>query len=393
MHESESTDVTIYVNRSYFTDQLFKLSVVKNDTYPDFVYNLFFSYVFDSMRRKCEVKDRLLIPFIEHFKYLCGRFEQIPHNYNLSTLVVGEDKLILKFKDTLPIVPDLSKVSGTHMFNHIAEFTESGINLVQKPGVYILSVKGNETCYVGESLWLARRLGEHKSDLKLGTHKVPRLQEDFNKSDSKEFSLQVFVIELDDKAQAQKLELEIIRYLLRIGDLYNHKLPSLLGDDTTLITRNDRGALTLSKETIEKMTLVRRGKRLTDEHLRNSVLSKAKAIMADGVWYESATECSRQLNLVQSTVTRRLSNDKFPDWYYVGGKGDPNFEDGTAYVKKRNLNGRTGRRLSINGVTYLNAIEAENSTGVNRKTVYRRCSYNPIDRPEWKDWFFIDTDD
>lgn len=393
MNETNS-GVQIIVERHHFTEQLFKMGIVKNDKYPRDLYRLYFSYIFDSIRRNVDAnRDKLMIPFVEQFKYLKARFAELPFNYNLVNLEFNTNSFILKFEESKPTTPDLSVVESFNVFSSIIETTsEISSELVRKAGCYILSLGETEKFYIGESRWLARRLGEHKSSLLTGDHPCRELQEDFNKTEKKELDLKVVTMRVEDKFSAEKLEIELIRWFNRNSGIYNYRLPD---EETSsdAIVRARNGKITLSQETLIKMSVTRKGMKLTEDQLRNSTLSKAKAIMADGVWFESATECARQLNLIQSTVTRRLSNDKFPDWYYIGGKGDPNIAPGTEFVKKRNLNGRTGRRVSVEGVVYLNTEEAAKHLIVSSKTVHRRCGYSPIDYPQWKDWFFVDSDE
>lgn len=386
--------VQIIVERHYFTEQLFKMGIVKNDKYPSDLYRLYFSYIFDSIRRNADTnKDRSIVPFIEQYKYLKLRFEELPFNYNLVNLEFNTNSFILKFEESKPTVPDLSVVESFNVFSSIIEtLGDISSELIKKAGCYLLSLGEVEKFYIGESRWLARRLGEHKSALLSGDHLCRELQDDFNKTEKREFDLKVTTMRVEDKFAAEKLEVELIRWFNRKSGIYNYRLPNEESSSNAIV-RARNGKITLSQETLLKMSATRKGMKLTEEQLRNSGLSKAKAIMADGIWFESATDCARRLNLVQSTVTRRLSNDKFPDWYYIGGKGDPNIAPGTEFVKKRNLNGRTGRRVSVEGIIYLNAERAAKQLVVTAKTVQRRCGYSPIDYPQWKDWFFVDTDE
>ena len=81
-----------------------------------------------------------------------------------------------------------------------------------------------------------------------------------------------------------------------------------------------------SKETKQKMSLVRKGKTFTDEHKKNmSIAAIGKMpthsvhIIADGIYYSSIAEASRITNLTLSCIKWRIQSpsSKFKDWYKV----------------------------------------------------------------------------
>lgn len=77
----------------------------------------------------------------------------------------------------------------------------------------------------------------------------------------------------------------------------------------------------MSKEEIERSREARTGQKRTEEQIQNlknspASLSRAKAVIADGIEYFSIGEAARAHNVVYTTVTSRIDSPNFPGWYF-----------------------------------------------------------------------------
>ena len=77
-------------------------------------------------------------------------------------------------------------------------------------GVYAIRNTQNSKMYIGESIDIEKRWKSHQEDLDNGNHHSYKLQEDYDKSKSKEFRffvLEEFIFPFNAKIDATKLQL------------------------------------------------------------------------------------------------------------------------------------------------------------------------------------------
>lgn len=75
---------------------------------------------------------------------------------------------------------------------------------------------------------------------------------------------------------------------------------------------------TTKEETKKKISLIHKGKKLTDEHktkISNSM--KKKRVIINGIIYESTRDASRKLKISNGSLIRKLKNPKYQNYQYL----------------------------------------------------------------------------
>jgi group I intron endonuclease len=117
-------------------------------------------------------------------------------------------------------------------------------------GIYCIINDVNDKIYIGSSVHVYVRLGQHKRDLKLGQHHSPILQAAWNK-----YGENAFVMELVEEVRVARLRCVEQRYIETLHPEYNIAL------DTTSPMRGRKQ----SAEHIAKRANAKRGKPLSLE--------------------------------------------------------------------------------------------------------------------------------
>lgn len=387
MNESSKT---IIVPRTFNTGVLFKSFFKVEPEDSTLLFSLIMANAFKVIATREERTTPNLINVLadEYTESIGEHLTSMPINYHVEEVDPRKSDIWVKISDKVDAVPNLKIVKR---FAFIDDLLSDDVDvmktLTQDNGCYILEREDVHEVYVGQSVLLARRLGEHKYRAKNRIHHSVELNKIYNGIGK--LSVTVFVV--NDESQLETLEKKLIHYCNRFTGVLNTLLLKEI-EGYEVIVRSRNGLLEHSDETKKRMSEVRKGRKLTEEHKLKSSIGHSKPVSIEGKWYLSATSAAKDLNMIQTTVMRRLSNDKFPDWFYIGGKGDPE-ADQENLVMKRKSNASGGRTISIKGKFYNSAREAEKDLNVSAKTVHRRCGYSPIDYPQWKDWFFVDTDE
>lgn len=184
--------------------------------------------------------------------------------------------------------------------------------LTNQPGCYLVEHVATGNVYVGSSVDLAGRITGNLNSLKNGKHKNKNLQTLFNKDST----VEVYYQSTETEEQARSLEQETVNKLLPAGKLCNIAVVD--------VTRT-RVGVSLSPETIQKITISNTGKKRTDVARKNmSDAQKAyinteegrqrlsymvgkisKSVTIDGITYPSISEASRSLGIPYTTLVRK----------------------------------------------------------------------------------------
>lgn len=236
--------------------------------------------------------------------------------------------------------------------------------------VYSITNKKNGKIYIGSTINYKKRKSQHLTNLKGGYHENYRLQEGYDNYGEISFKFDVLLDanNMSDKERYSKEE-EYINdcksYEVGYNLSYDERGRHIITDDT----RNKMSKNTLgknnpfygkthtketkellsecapkrtgeknsfygrehSKEALDKMkksydklketgwTNPQKGILKTKEHNYNNMIAQPHRIEieVDGVRYSSVSECHRALNLHRHTITKRLDDDRFPNYIRI----------------------------------------------------------------------------
>ena len=182
-------------------------------------------------------------------------------------------------------------------------------------GCYELKHLKTEKVYIGVSKNCERTEYEEKLTLRNNKHRNKELQKDFNDDDSLSFVILKPFSNIENA----------INYKQKLLDKYNsdNKLKTKLynlGINARLYNLGLKHKQ--SDETKAKISKSHTGKRHSEDHKKNVINAISKPIVIENIWYKSATEASRILNISQVTIFKRLNNPNFPEYKYVNKKDD-----------------------------------------------------------------------
>lgn len=182
-------------------------------------------------------------------------------------------------------------------------------------GCYELKHLKTEKVYIGVSKNCERTEYEEKLTLRNNKHRNKELQKDFNDDDSLSFVILKPFSNIENA----------INYKQKLLDKYNsdNKLKTKLynlGINARLYNLGLKHKQ--SDETKAKISKSHTGKRHSEDHKKNVINAISKPIVIENIWYKSATEASRILNISQVTIFKRLNNPNFPEYKYVNKKND-----------------------------------------------------------------------
>ena len=180
-------------------------------------------------------------------------------------------------------------------------------------GCYELKHLKTEKVYIGVSKNCERTEYEEKLTLRNNKHRNKELQKDFNDDDSLSF---VILKPFSDIKDA-------INYKQSLLDKYNSddKLKIKLYNKAINAKLFNKGLKhKCSDKTKAKISKSKIGKPQSENHKKNIVNAVSKPIVIENIWYKSATEASRILNISQVTIFKRLNNRNFPEYKYVNKK-------------------------------------------------------------------------
>lgn len=166
----------------------------------------------------------------------------------------------------------------------------------------LIDPRNNEVRYVGKTINIKRRYKQHLYD-KRKSHKASWVQS------LRTLKLKPIIEILEICKNDNWIEREIY-WINQFNNLTN--LKSGGGSDYIRTT---------SEETKEKIRLKHIGRKLSKEwknKIKKSTKNKRK-INVDGIKYESIMNAANSLNLIHSTVYRRVisKNDKFKNYFYL----------------------------------------------------------------------------
>ena len=228
-------------------------------------------------------------------------------------------------------------------------------------GIYrILNTKTGKY-YIGKSVDVNKRFGQHKSDLNCGRHHCIFLQRAWNKYGSDSFVFEL-VQECSDELQLTELEQnyldnnrkelyntsykssggDLISYhpnkddiVARMTDSVKARYASMSEEDRANLSKKFSGqnngmfGKTHSEEAKKAMSENRRDYTGSEnpffgkEHsldtklkLRQAATKRAKPIVIDGVEFPSIKEATRQLGINKSTIANRIKSSKYPNYFF-----------------------------------------------------------------------------
>lgn len=263
---------------------------------------------------------------------------------------------------------------------------------------YVISPLETKESYVGSSTKLVHRMRGHYNGLIAKRHHAKGLQEVFDATGSDPSTMSVFVFDLSNEVDIFEKEQELMDFLRVKAIVLNNSVDARSPAKGRIVSDSSKEKMKISSrrvchsaQTREAMSKARKGKISYSPEIRKQQIEKVKKpIMGAGVLYPSATEAAKIIGINQSSMVRRLSSNSFPDWYYVGGSKDPNRDLNAPLVEKRKLNEFKSRDMMIEGKLYKSTEDVAKVYGVSGNTVKRRCTFDPIQWPQWKDWFYID---
>lgn len=138
---------------------------------------------------------------------------------------------------------------------------------------------------------------------------------------------------------------------------------------------SNRGSVR-SVEIIKQISLYKKGKKLnlnSESEIKrkiNVMKANRKQVSVNGVVYDSITDASILLGYDRHTITSRLKDTRFPEWFYLNPK-EKNYSE-------------EHRKISINGTIYSSLKEAADAVGLSTKTVNRLLLSTEIIYSEWK---------
>lgn len=203
-----------------------------------------------------------------------------------------------------------------------------------RSGVYRIDNSINGKCYVGSSIDLNRRRKEHSYTLANNSHANRHLQYSYNKYGREFFRFTIIEI-LDISENIKQLLLEREQFWIdNLLPEYNILLiaGTTLGFNHSVETKeqisNSTKGVKKSAEHSKHIKEAQKGKILTEEHkkkLSESAKNRKSAshsskVSIDGVIYDSLKEASEILNIKYNTISKRLANPNFQNYFYMNGK-------------------------------------------------------------------------
>ena len=116
------------------------------------------------------------------------------------------------------------------------------------------------------------------------------------------------------------------------------------------------------------------------ERKRPSYVHNIRAVVINGVEYESLVKASEFFNMIVNTIRFRCDSPdpKWKDWKWKKNPVKTLTEKEMMHKRYKNL-----RSLTVNDVEYYNTKHASEVLGIAKNTVSHRCN-SPL--PRWKDW-------
>ena len=180
-------------------------------------------------------------------------------------------------------------------------------------GCYELKHLKTGKVYIGVSKNCEITEYEQKLTLRNNKHRNKKLQKDYNDDDSLSFVILKPFSDIEDG----------INYKQSLLDKYNSdsKLKTKLYNKAINAKLYNKGLKHIcSDETKIKMSKSHIGKHYSEDHKNNIINAVSKPIIIENIWYKSATEASKILNISRITIFKRLNNPNFPEYEYVNKK-------------------------------------------------------------------------
>lgn len=212
---------------------------------------------------------------------------------------------------------------------------------MKKRGIYAITCLATQKAYVGKSTDIQDRKQHHFSSLRRGRHDNKNLQKDFDLYGEEQF---VFTILVENSAltddELNNLEKEYIAALDSFENGYNFTLggqgsfgykhdeqvkmirseymKQLVGEKNTFYGKHHT-------EETKKLISERNKGRLkgipkSEDHKRKiregNIKTRGKAIICEGVKYNTVTEAAQALNITPSLVRYRIKSNKY-DYHYA----------------------------------------------------------------------------
>lgn len=135
---------------------------------------------------------------------------------------------------------------------------------LKKSGIYMIYCAASNKAYIGQSILLQKRLGEHKSALKANRHKNHLLQRAYN--DNKDCLIYVGLENCDEEILTERE----IYYVSLLEEEQRFNLAAITRQITSSIeyrqkcSKSQKGRI-ISKETRRKMSEARKGRIISEE--------------------------------------------------------------------------------------------------------------------------------
>lgn len=255
---------------------------------------------------------------------------------------------------------------------HFSKFPTSWISKLN--GAYTIEHTASGKFYVGSTNDLAGRRSRHLTDLKYNRHPNLHLQRAYNLDPRIEF----FFVITEDREQAYDYEQTLLDIHMEQGNLFNMakdariavielseeskekhraaltglkrseetkdrmrqaKLGKSRSEEVREALRKHHLGTKLSEETRRKMSESRKGMKMpprTLEHLEKikqaklnfkhdpetiarirSSMPTSKEVSIDGKVYPSVSEAARQIGLSHRAIRGRITDGKYPLWFYI----------------------------------------------------------------------------
>lgn len=310
---------------------------------------------------------------------------ETPVKYFPPSLVsVNGSELEINFSETIFDDGDVEKITDIQIIPDLMGDLDLDRNSGAFSCVYIIRNMDTDVLYIGSSYNCYKRLREHRNDLRNKRHCNVPLQYAYNKLKGK---LQVYIIRTTEVNTPFWLENVVLTYINKHGETYNigdtAELPRLgvpVSEETRRKQSEAHSGVNLSFESRAKMSSSRRGVPLNEERKANLVAVSKKALMGDGVKYESAAECARITGIGQSSITRRLTNPNYPGWYMIGSPHDPDVKSGK--VEQTTEKNSSNFAYLVEGNLFFTADEVAKALGYSPATVKRRVNDDRF--PSWE---------
>lgn len=201
-----------------------------------------------------------------------------------------------------------------------------------KPGLYVITCIATNQHYIGESSNVKARLNAHLNHLRRKIHPNKNLQNDFNLYGEKNFFFQnlIFGTSLNTE-QRRHLETQIV------ATLAPHQRYNIYINRKAIKENNPFFGKSPTKEARASQALAKRGKtssfkRRTQSNKVKQIISRIntnkstkdrrKAVLIDGVYYESISEASEHTKYTRRTIRERCHNEAIQNfqWYLKSKK-------------------------------------------------------------------------